>query len=308
MKQVPILAAALLAATAGVARADELEGDLVYLPVPVGESLTVENRLGTVRLRGWDEPQVRILATKRAATGDMLERLKVRVDIDGGKVRIQTGLRMGDGTFSTMQRDGEKLRIDLVIDAPRAMTVQTVTFSGAIDASGFRSGASLRSEQGEIRAADINGRVDTNSTAGRQTLQGIHGPLDAHVYDQGDVELEAIDGATLDARVHNKGQIMAREVSTPVVRLSTIVGAIVFVGTLRPGGRYELHSLTGDVRLVLRPAPFRLMARGPRVQVGFALAGDKRGPGTVEGEFMGGGAVLDLMSREGAVSVSPAKN
>lgn len=303
---------------AGLARADDLEGDVVYLPMPAGETLTVDNRLGTLRLRGWDEPQVRIVATKRAREAGMLDRLKVRVDLQGGKLAITAGVYFSDG-WRPVPLAGAG--IDLTIDAPRAMAVRASTFHGFIDAAGFQAGAHLESQQGEIRAADIRGPVDTRSLEGRQLLQGIHGPLDANGI-EGDLDLESIDGETLGATVF-KGQITAREVRSPVVRLRTTVGSIIFVGALMRGGHYDLDTIDGDVRLVLRPTPFRLLARAPmgKVTSGFALvkvrrtsagtgtagADEAAGAGQVEGAFQGGGALLELVSAKGSISLTAGR-
>lgn len=300
----------------GLTRADDLEGDVVYLPMPAGETLTVENRLGTLRLRGWDEPQVRIVATKRAREAGMLDRLKVRVDLRGGKLSITAGVYFSDG-WRPVPLAGAG--IDLTIDAPRSMTVRASTFHGFIDAAGFQAGAHLESQQGEIRAADIRGPVDTRSLEGRQLLQGIHGPLDANGI-EGDLDLEAIDGETLGATVY-KGQITAREVRSPVVRLRATVGSIIFVGGLMRGGHYDLDTIDGDVRLVLRPTPFRLLARAPmgKITSGFTLlrvrrtsgapgeTGAGEAAGQLEGEFQGGGALLELVSAKGSISLTAGR-
>ena len=287
-------------------RADELEGNLVYLPMPAGESLAVSNPLGFVRLRAWDEPQVRIVAEKRARDPRTLERLKVRADVEGGRLRITAGVRFSDG-WRSVPADKAGLAgavIDLTIDAPRGMTIDASTFGGDLDASGFRAGAHLESKHGEIRAADIQGKVDTHSLAGRQSLQGIHGPLDANGV-EGDVELVSIDGATLDATVY-KGQISAREIRSPVVRLRDAVGLIVFVGDLQRGGRYELSTLDGDVRMTLRPVPFHIVARAPGgVTVrGLVLRGEVQ-PTSVSADYDGGGASLELAAARGSIELTP---
>ena len=289
----------LLVGWGGPALADDMEGNAVYLPMPAGESLTVCNPLGTVQLRGWDQPEVRIVAEKRATSPGLLDRLKVRVEIIDGKLDVTAGVYLDGKSWHSVPLDGAK--INLTIDAPRRMALAASTFAGDIDAAGFRAGAHLSSERGMIRAADIEGSVDTRSLDGKQSLQAIHGRLAASGID-GDVELEAIEGDTVDARVY-RGQITAREVRTPVVRLQTTIGTIVFVGALRPGGRYELTTYEGDIRLSLRPAPFRIAARGRSVRTSFAMPDAIAGPGFLRGEFKGGGASLELVSTTGAVAI-----
>jgi hypothetical protein len=296
-----IVCSILLVAVA--ARADDMEGDAVYLPMPGGESLTVKNPLGALRVRGWDQPQIRIVAQKRARTEAVLERLKVRVNVVEGRVEVATGVYLADGAWHPLPQAGAA--IDLTIDAPRRMALEASTFAGDLDASGFRSGARLASQEGEIRAADIEGPVDTRSLEGRQSLQSIHGKLAASGV-EGDVDLQSIEGESVDASVY-KGQITAREVRTTVVRLRTTVGTIVFVGALAPGGRYELATHDGEVRMRLKAQPFRLVARAPRVESGFTLTGGEARPGLLRGEFRGGGPSLELASATGAVLIQPER-
>ena len=82
------IAALLLLLPAAAARAEDLESDAVYLPAETTSAMAVRNPLGTVKLQGWDRPQIRIIAHKRAGSRALLERLKVRVDLDGGDVRL----------------------------------------------------------------------------------------------------------------------------------------------------------------------------------------------------------------------------
>jgi hypothetical protein len=118
----------------------------------------------------------------------------------------------------------------------------------------------------------------------------------------GDLELASVEGETVDATVY-KGQIVAREVRGAAVRLRTTVGDIVFIGALRPNGRYELATLDGDVRLSLRPAPFRVEARAPTVSSRFPLV--RGAAGLRAAGFPDGGATLRLTSERGEIELGP---
>jgi hypothetical protein len=299
------LVAVLVGVPVGRALAEELEHDAAYLPDLGGHLLAVQNPLGDVTVRGWDEPQIRIIAAKRAGSPALLERLKVQfVFLHDGRVQISTGFYLADRTFMPLPLKGAG--IDLTIDAPRRLHVE-VQASGAIDAAGFHRGAQLSSQGGEIRVADMAGPVDTRTLDGRQWLQSIHGSLAATGV-RGDVELSEVEGDTVDASV-NHGNIYARDVTGAAVRLRTTVGTIVFMGALATGGRYQFSTLRGDVRLALEPVPFRFVARAPSVRNRFdarnaeARAGFLRGQVGASGEA---GPSLDLVSGQGEVVVAPA--
>ncbi|HZS36639.1 MAG TPA: DUF4097 family beta strand repeat-containing protein [Polyangia bacterium] len=286
---------ALLLVAPAAARADETEENFVYMPAPNSESLTVDQPLGRLTLNGWDSPEVRIHSVKRAPDGATLDKLKVSVEMRDGKIHVQTGVRVG-GQFRSMPVQSAK--IDLTIDAPRGAKVNATTWSGDLNASGFRAGAVLESlSSGEVRAREIQGKVVSHSHTGRQWLEAIHGDVEADG-ESGDVELAHIDGDVLEAKTV-EGQIRARQVTTPVVRLQG--GGIVLIGTLRSGGRYQLIALDGDVRLELKPAPFSVVAQASgRVASAFALRG-KIAPSQVDAVYQGGGPSLVLRADRGDV-------
>src|SRR6478672_6779240 len=132
--------------------ADETEVSFAYVPAPNAEAVVVEQPMGKLSVRGWDKPEVRIVATKRAPDAATLDRLRVNVELQDGHIRIRTGVRVGD-QFRPLptQKVGPKVSIDLTVDAPRHVNLQARTWSGDLDAQGFRAGAQLASTGGEVR-------------------------------------------------------------------------------------------------------------------------------------------------------------
>ncbi|MGZ3439056.1 MAG: DUF4097 family beta strand repeat-containing protein [Polyangia bacterium] len=284
--------------------AEENEVTFASVPTPDAESITIEQPMGKLSLNGWDKPEVRVVAHKRAKDGKALDQLRVEFEMLDGKIHIRTGVRIGD-TFRPLPAS-ESASIDLTIDAPRKVTLRAKTWGGDIDASGFRSGARLSSQGGEVHAWDIDGEVHTEALRGKQRLSAIRGNVEADG-ETGDVELDAIDGEVLEARVVD-GQIVARRIRTPLVRLFSSSGGVVLMGTTRPGGRYELIARKGDVKLILARAPFSINARAPggSVKNGFTLTHAVGSPTTLTGEFMGAGPQLELTAAHGNVILEPA--
>ncbi len=288
-----------------VARAGETEVSFAYVPAPDAESLVVEQPLGQLTLRGWDKPEVRIVATKRAPDDATLDRLRVNVDMQDGHIRVRAGIRVG-GAFRPLPPSARaQIGIDLTVDAPRRVALDARTWAGDLSASGFRAGARLASTGGEVRASDIEGKVVSNSVKGKQLLSSIKGDVEADGV-TGDLELDTVDGDTLDAKLV-EGQITARQVRTQVVHLFSTSGGIVMVGTIRAGALYDLRTEAGDIKLVLDRAPFSVTARAPngRVESGFAVRGEWL-PNRLHGDFLGGGGTFDLAAQHGNVTLVPA--
>jgi hypothetical protein len=238
---------ALSLALAGPARADaEVEVSVADVPVPSGEQMTVEHRLGNLNMRGWDRENVRITARKQAPTRNEIERLKVNVDLKDGHIQIRTGARMG-GEFRPLPMNAA--RIDLTIDAPRKMVVKATTWSGDLEADGFRAGADVKSMSGEVRIRDVRGPLKTHALRGKQRLESISGNVEADAV-AGDVELDSIEGELLEASVV-EGHIRTRRISSPTVKLFVGTGGLLWEGTLTRRGRYVFSIEQGDVRMVL---------------------------------------------------------
>jgi hypothetical protein len=288
--------------------AEEAEVTFAYVPAPNAESLTIDQPLGRLTLNGWDKPEVRIVARKHAKDGATLDQLRVNVEMVDGKIRIRTGVRTNDNNFHSLPvaQGDQSAGIDLSVDAPRRISLRAATWSGDIDASGFRAGAALSSRGGEVHASDIEGEVRTAALKGKQRLSAIHGNVEADGV-TGDVELDAIEGEILEAKVV-EGQITARRVRSALVRLFSSSGGVVLIGTVRPGARYEVTTQEGDVRMVLERAPFSVVARAPAGNVKSKLVLDHAvgSPTTLRGDFLGGGAQLELTSLRGNVLLEPA--
>jgi hypothetical protein len=303
----PLVAFFLVQALASPVFADETEVTFAYVPAPNAESVTIDQPLGQLTLNGWDKPEVRIVARKHAKDGATLDQLLVHVELENGQVRIQTGVRLGK-TFRSLPvaRGDESAGIDLSVDAPRNVTLRATTWSGDLDASGFRNGAALSSRGGEVHASDIEGEVKTNALRGKQRLSAIRGNIEADGV-TGDVEIDSVDGDLLEAKVV-EGQITARQVHSALVRLFSSSGGVVFVGSTRPGARYEIIARMGDVKLALAPVAFSILARAPAgaIKNGFNLSHAVGSPTTLQGEYRGGGPQLDVTALRGNVVLEPA--
>jgi DUF4097 and DUF4098 domain-containing protein YvlB len=289
-----------------LALAEESEVTFVNVPTPNAESIVIEQRQGRLSLQAWDKPEVRMVAHKHAKDGKTLNQLRVNFEMTPeGKIRICTGVRV-DNTFrSVPAADGAG--IDLTITAPRRVTLRAQTWAGDIDVSGFRAGATLSTNGGEVHASDIEGEVRTIAQRGKQRLSSIRGNVDADAV-TGDVELDTVDGEVLEVRVV-EGQIVARKVRSSLVRLFSSSGDVVLMGSTRPGARYEITARHGNVRLVLERAPFTVnaQARGGAIKNGFNLAHSVGSPTTLQGDFLGGGPQLLLTAARGNVILEPAQ-
>ena len=237
-----------------------VERDVVDIAPHAGVAITavtIDNRLGDVRIEGHDGAGVRILAIKRAEDHGALDRLKVSLVPDpAGPVRIETAIELGD-ELRPLRIDG--VSVDLVVQIPRGARVVASTWNGGIELSGTDSGAELDTNEGDIAVEAVSGSIVAHSTRGAQRFRDVFGEVDAEGL-LGDMTLSVVRGDRLSARVH-RGVIVARRIRAREVVLRTTEGDIELHGDLVPGGTYRVHSYRGNVDVrVSEGTGFRLFA------------------------------------------------
>jgi hypothetical protein len=238
---------------------DRWEVTLVPPPSFEMESADIYNPLGHVTVRGWDRPEVRIVADKWAQSAALMKHIKVLAGFcTDGSVCVKTYVIMAEGQKGLPISMG---RIDLVMDIPRRLPLRARTFVGDLETSGLRAGAQLETKSGAIRVRDVHGQVTTRALRGSQTLTAIEGSVDLDGV-AGDLDLVQVSGQKLNARTVD-GSIRVHKVRAEIVRLATSTGEVWLLDvTLSPGGRYELSTFDGSIRVrPTMPANFELQSR-----------------------------------------------
>lgn len=289
------------------------ERDVVEVTPAAGVRLTtlsVDNRLGNVRIEGHDRAAVVIAALKRAPDSETLERLKVTLIPDpNGPVRISTAIAPGRDARPI---PGGAVQIDLVVRAPRSAQVSAQVWNGHLSLVGMENGAELLANDGDIAVQNASGTIVAHSAGGKQQFVEVFGKVDAQVI-HGDMDLAAVRGERLDAMVH-EGSIAGRQVRVRQAWVRTIRGNIHIEGQALAGGQYRIASVRGDIDVVLvATAPVTIAAHAPAGTVTLPpglreargqLAGVE---GAVLGSWPGGSgapAAVELRSRIGNIRLS----
>jgi hypothetical protein len=232
----------------------------IVVPAAAVELLRIDNALGRVEVRGsGHEGTIHVVAEKRAATAEALDRLRVHYTaFANGEVQLDTRVEMGGRERSVPLSAS---RVDLVIEVPPDVAVEAKTFGGDVSASGLRAGARLETTGGRIGVSDVRGGVVTRQLRGGQRVTSVDGDVDLDGV-EGDMDLRSLGGGHVDARLVD-GSIRAEDLRSGWVRLTTTTGEIVLLGVIRPSAHYDLRSYGGDVRVLAvgDPAPFELRAR-----------------------------------------------
>jgi len=209
---------------------------------------------GRITVRGWDLPDVRILAStengvlRLDATPSRLT-LRVEPDAEGGRPR-------GDASYDVSVPRGTRLRLQAVSGNVAANgsqgEISVTTVGGTIDVSGGRRQVAVESVSGSVTASQLSGELRAQSVSGNVRAENVSGRLEA---------------STISGTIRLLG-LRAND-----VRAQTASGDIVFAGRVATGGTYDFESHSGTIRLTVprsSGAQFRLQTFTGTVQTDFA--------------------------------------
>ena len=220
-------------------------------PLRSGQTLTVRDVNGSVRVRNGDRLQVR--ATKHARSGDP-NAVKIHVEQhpDGTIVCVRyppdADRGCNDNSVSSRGSSNNDTSVDFDVTVPRGAQFDAQTVNGSIDAvtdgvaDASTVNGSLRVDAREIRSArTINGSIGLRVRNGSRTTleaKAVNGSID--------VEVPAQSGVTLDAKTLT-GSIHAAGVAVEKPRFGP--GENVHA-TLGDGTRHlDLETVNGSITL-----------------------------------------------------------
>lgn len=261
--------AVVLLAGAGTARADEakkdtgteakaeavdgvFEHDIVEVQPgkkPI-KTLTVDNQLGDVRIEGHDGKGLIIYAYKRAPDDAALDQLRVSLVPDpDGPMRITTAV---DRAAEKTTLPAARVRIDLVVRAPRGAKVDARVGQGELVVRNMDAGGDLDAGAGQITVENVSGTIYARSVDGDQSFAEVFGDLDAQAL-TADLLFDTVRGDELIASVHD-GTISARKVASKHIELRTTRGKIHLESELALGGKLVIATRSGDVDVTVKSA------------------------------------------------------
>lgn len=309
---------ALLAAVgsgASVAAEDEgmVQRDVVDVAAPPETTIreiSVDNRLGDVRIEGGERDSVSVVALKRAPREEAIERLKVTLVPDpSGVLRIATSLVMGE---EARPIPAGSVRVDLVVKAPRSARARARVWKGRIDVRHLDEGAELAANEGSIEVKDVAGSITAHVARGDHRYRAIFGALDARGI-EGEMTLRAVSGKRLDISLH-EGSVRGREVEVRSLSIITTGADVVLRGRAVRGGAMRIASYEGEIDVRLEAEAGLSVQAGSRrgaVRVaGSSLRGARAGRGRYFGLMPGAEtpasepAAVELSSRVGTIRLA----
>lgn len=215
---------------APVWRAPALETALAdtLIRVDPESRLMVRNHQGSIDVRTWDRPEIRLSPSPDEVPG-------LRIDSDRGLIRVAASPHGGG--------DGR----DLQLTVPRQMHLDLSGPFADISVEDTRGHVTVETVSGDVLVRG-GGKVSVRAVDGDVTLEGVRESAQVSAVD-GDVRLTDVTGdVSVDAI---DGDVTLRNVRSESVRISTVDGDVRFEGEIRDGGRYRLVTHDGLVAVAV---------------------------------------------------------
>ncbi len=170
-----VLAAAL------VVTADVTDRQTRTIPLPPGKTLSIEVTIGTVKIDGWDRPDVEIVVERRAPAPAQLTRLPLAIEDLPARVSVRA--------LQTDNTTDPALRADVTVRVPRTAVIERVqVLEGRIAVEGFSGTLTADIRRGPIDGKAVSGTLRLESGIGSVTI------TDARLSANGLLRLRAFNG------------------------------------------------------------------------------------------------------------------
>jgi len=220
-----IAASFVLAACAllpGALRAQSVDSTFT---VRSGARFELQSVSGSVHIRAWNRPQIRVQAESDGA----------RVDLDASSsgVSVRSIPHRGEGD------------VDFTISVPVGTPLEVHAISADVDVSQVCGPARLGSISGGVTLVCATGDVEVESVSGDASATDIRDGHTEISSTSGDVQVRQVKG-DLSARSVS-GDVTLDRVDGNDVGVETVSGEIGFSGPIHDNGRYRFRSHSGDV-------------------------------------------------------------
>jgi putative adhesin len=289
----------VLVAAGCASRAEPVNYDKAY-PVEGRPIIHVHTNRGNVRVVTSDTKEVEF-HVRYSGGGGFAGPPRFDSRQEGGLVELAADTGASFFTFGGNQR-----RMDIEVRMPKDADLRLESGDGAIDVTAVNGHVVIHTDDGEVRAAQLNGAIDISSNDGSIRVDQLKGDMKLHTHD-GSIGGEHLDGkceaSSNDGSIHvdgrfdsldvrsDDGAVVARvepgSVPTSSWRVRTNDGSVSV--TVPPDFKANLDASTSDGSIKLDPP----------VQVEGNLSNTH-----VQGALNGGGPPLVIHTNDGSVHLS----
>ncbi len=272
-----VLAGLALGMTAAAARGEEvvrtIRTDLSALPA--GSRFSVENLVGTMRIREADVSAVTAVATVYAETRELADAVRFEpVPGDAATLRVRypydrvgtfhyrepgdhsDGLWLNFSSSSSYSYDGRSVKVnpghgtrihaDVEVQVPRGETAgRFVNLVGLVEAEGLRGKLRFEVASADLKLLRLEGTLELEGSSGDIRARDIKGTWKSD-FSSGDVRMDGFEGDSLELHA-SSGDFAIRNVKAEKIVTDTNSGDVRFLDA--DVEEFTAEATSGDVEL-----------------------------------------------------------
>ena len=153
------------------------------MPAATGQPLTIDaNTNGSINVKGWDGPDVRIRATVSAWANTEAE-----AKAHATAIRIGT---TGNKLVATVPAGAEHAAVSYEVFVPRHTALALTTQNGSIHLAGVQSAITFSAQNGSVSLADLGGQVTGKAVNGSLSIR-----LSGSQWEGSGLDVETVNGS-----------------------------------------------------------------------------------------------------------------
>jgi DUF4097 and DUF4098 domain-containing protein YvlB len=218
---------------------------------------SLNNISGEIVVSAGSGDEVSIEAVKRTR-GDRSELANVQIMVDdrAGRVDVRT-----EHEQNRRDRNGrsDHVSVDYTVTVPASVSVDLHSVSGSVKVTGVHGSLRAETVSGDVVVVDAPRLEAAKTVSGDVSLTGVtaDGDLSAGSV-SGNVRAKGLKARGLDLGSVS-GDINVSDVTCERLGVKSVSGNVEYAGGISKGGRYEINTHSGTVRLVLaNPGGFEL--------------------------------------------------
>ena len=214
-------------------------------------TISVENIDGSIRIYCWNEPEVKLVAIKKAYSAERLSQIAIDVAATPKSLTIKTKFPPQPGWWSFRDRSGT---VDYTIIAPQTVKITNMSLAnGDLLIEGLRGGSAT--------ASLSNGRIAAHNSFGDLHLRVANGALDIF-YDWWEEMLFSLNLATTNggirailpgaAKINLDAETVKGNIASDFGKNRVKEGRVKMLQTFTSGEsapKWKLRSVNGNIRL-----------------------------------------------------------
>jgi hypothetical protein len=280
-------------------------------------SLDVGNIAGDIAIvkGSGSDTTIEVIKVARGRTADdakqQLQLVQVDVNDRNGRGEVKARYPHSED-WTRSGRRNLNVSVSYNITAPAGTQINVSTISGDVKVTDIKGEVSAASVSGDVRISGGARITSAKSVSGSIDITDAQtdGSLEAGSV-SGDVTLRKVSARRLDLSSVS-GDVQVEDAQCEHVSAHSTSGNIGYAGALAKGGRYELKSFSGGVRVtVASNTGFEIEASSfsgevrPEMDITVRNAGDtaRRRRTTLSGTYGDGSALLQITTFSGRISI-----